>query len=114
MRDAPTVFVHWERFLGWLLDHTEKFPKRLRFTLTNRIDNLALDVFEQLVVARYSRDRQPVLERVNLELETLRLLLRVAHERRALDTGAFTHACEEIDAAGRMVGGWIRHQRAQA
>lgn len=114
MPDVPTVFVHWERFLAWLLDHTEKFPKRLRFTLTNRIDNLALDVFEQLVQARYSRERQAVLERINLELETLRLLLRMAHDRQVLDTRAFAHACEEIDAAGRMVGGWLRHQRTQA
>lgn len=114
MPDAPTVFVHWERFLGWLLDRTEKFPKRLRFTLTNRIDNLALDVFEQLIEARYSRDRHALLERINLELETLRLLLRLAHGRQMLDTRAFSHACEEIDTAGRMVGGWLRHQRMQA
>jgi hypothetical protein len=39
--------------LGWLLDHCAKWPKSARFTLTQRIENHALDVTEQLVLARY-------------------------------------------------------------
>jgi hypothetical protein len=107
--EVPTLFVHWEAFLNWLLDRTEKFPRRLRFTLTGRIDNLALDIYTRVVEARYRRDRISVLERLNLEL--LRLLLRLARDRRVLDPRAFAHACEAIDTAGRMVGGWLRQQR---
>lgn len=109
--DAPELFVHWEAFTGWLLSHTEQFPKRLRFTLTNRIDNLALDVYEGIVEVRYQRDRVRQLERLNLDLEKLRLLLRLAHRRQVIDTRSFRYACEAIDTAGRMVGGWLRHQR---
>jgi hypothetical protein len=39
--DLP-VFVHWFGFVKWLLPVTEKFPKGVRFTFSNRIDNLAL------------------------------------------------------------------------
>lgn len=109
--EVPVLFIHWEKFLGWLLDHTEKFPKRLRFTLTNRIDNLGLDIFEAIVEARFTRQRIPILERINLALEKLRLLLRLARDRRILDLGSFEYACREIDVAGRMVGGWLREQR---
>jgi hypothetical protein len=109
--DVPTLFVHWESFLNWLLDRTEKFPKRLRFTLTSRIDNLALDIYTRVVEARYRRDRVALLERLNLDLELLRLLLRLARDRRVLDHRAFAHACEQIDTAGRMVGGWLRYQK---
>jgi hypothetical protein len=112
--EVPELFAHWERLCGWLLARTEKFPKRVRFTFTTRIDNLALDVFERIVEARYTRERAAILARINLDLEKLRLLLRLVHEQRVLDARAFSYACREIDAAGRMVGGWLRHvQRAQ-
>ena len=109
--EVPVLFVHWERFLDWLLDRTERFPRRLRFTLTNRIDNLAFDIFESLVEARYQRQRVPILARINLDIEKLRLLLRIARDRGFLDRRSFDHACKEIDTAGRMVGGWLKHQR---
>ena len=110
MVEVPVLFVHWERFLSWLLDHTEKFPRRLRLTLTNRIDNMALGVFEALVEARYTKNRRSILARVNLELEKLRLLLRLARDRGCLSRRSFEHACKEINQAGRMVGGWIKHE----
>jgi len=111
--DAPVVFARWEALTGWLLGRTAKFPRRVRFTLSNRIDNLALDIFEALVEARYTRRRAPILRRINLDLEKLRLLLRLARDQQHLDYGAFARACEEIDAVGRMVGGWRKHASAR-
>ncbi len=107
--DVPVVFSKWEAFLGWLLDRTQKLPRRLRFTFTTRIDNLALDVFELLVEARYTKERAPMLRRINLNLEKLRLLLRLVRDQGHLDRRAFAHAVTEIDTVGRMVGGWLRY-----
>ena len=55
--DLP-VFIKWTEFLAWLLPTTEKFPHKVRFTFANRIDNLALDVIEDLVEARYAREKR--------------------------------------------------------
>jgi len=107
--EVPVVFARWEAFVGWLFERTEGFPRRLRPTITVRIENLALDVFEALVDARYDRGRRAALRRINHDLEKLRLLLRLAHTQRALAGRSFHHACEEIDTVGRMVGGWLRH-----
>ncbi len=107
--ETPVVFARWERFVGWLLDRNEKFPKRVAFTFRTRIDNLALDVFERLVEARYSRDRGPVLRRVNLDLEKLRLLLRLASDQAVLDEKAYLQAAGELQEVGKMVGGWLRN-----
>jgi hypothetical protein len=110
--EVPVVFARWERFVAWLLDRTEKFPRRVAFTFRTRIDNLALDVFERLVEARYQRDREPTLRRINLDIEKLRLLLRLSHEQRILDDKAFAHACGELAVVGRMIGGWRNQQLA--
>ena len=34
------IFTRWMQFLEWLLPVTEKFPKRVRFTFADRINNL--------------------------------------------------------------------------
>jgi hypothetical protein len=65
------LFILWSSFLEWLLDHTEKFPKHARFTLSGRIDNFALDILEGIVEARYSRSRVEVLKRVDMSMEKL-------------------------------------------
>ena len=105
------LFAQWFDFLKWLLATTEKFPKRLRFTLTERIDNLALDVIEELVEARYTRHKAEQLQAVNRKLERLRVLLRLAHEVAVLPHRGYEYASRSVDEAGRMVGGWIKQQQ---
>jgi len=102
------LFVLWSDFLHWLLDRTEKFPKHVRFTLSGRIDAYALDVFEGIVEARYTRTRMEILKRIDLALEKLRLLLRVVHQRRYLSHDQYEYASSIVHEAGRMVGGWIK------
>jgi hypothetical protein len=107
--DLP-VFVKWMEFLKWLLPATEKFPKSVRFTFSNRIDNLALDLVEDLVEARYSSEKRAILKRVNLRLEKMRLLLRLSHELRYLSHTGYEHAMRALNETGRMVGGWQKQQ----
>jgi hypothetical protein len=107
--DLP-VFVKWMEFLDWLLAATGRFPKQARFSFCRRIEGIALDVVEDLVEARYSRDKRATLRRANLRLEKLRVLLRLSHMRRYLSHDAFAHASKAINEAGRMLGGWIKQQ----
>ena len=104
------VLVHWEKTLHDLLGRTRKFPKSVRFTFSNRIDNLALDVYEALIEAKYSRDKVDILRRANLDIEKLRLLLRLCHDERFLDRRGFEYVAGALDEAGRMVGGWIKER----
>ena len=111
---VPVLLVHWERVLGELLDRTAKFPRRVRPTLTNRVENAALDVLEGLIEARYAHDRVAALARASLALDKLRVLLRISHHRRFLAHGAFERVSAQLDEAGRMLGGWLSHARGQA
>ena len=47
------VLAHWEAFVAWLLDCCGRWPRSVRFSLTQRLENHALDVLELMVVARY-------------------------------------------------------------
>ncbi len=103
------LFEHWNRFLDWLLDRLERFPKDTRFTLAQRMANLALDALEAVIEATYSRERLPILQRLNLILEKLRVLVRPAHRRRYLSDAQYEFAARELLTAGRMTGGWLKH-----
>ncbi len=101
------VLSRWEEFTGWLLDHTGRWPKSARFTLTQRIENHALDVTEMLVVARYDpRKRRNLLERTNLLLERMRFLFRIARKGNVMPKRGFEVAMRGVDETGRMLHGW--------
>ncbi len=111
--DPPIIFVKWSEFLRWLLPVTEKFPRHARFTLANRIDNLALDTIEDLVEARYTSNKRTILKRVNLRLEKLRILLRISCDRRHVSKQGYEHAMRAINEVGSMLGGWTKQQEAR-
>ena len=101
------VLAKWEEFTGWLLDHTAKWPKSARFTITQRVENHALDVTEDLVLARYEpRGRREILHRINLTLERMRFLFRLAVDARVMPKNGFETAVRQVDEVGRMLHGW--------
>ncbi len=106
---APVV-VLWERTTGQLLDHTMRFPRAVRFTFARRIDDLALDILERLVEARYAeRGRKlALLAEADGRLARLRALLRLATDRGYLSQGALLAVMKPVDETGRMLGGWRR------
>ena len=108
--DELPIISRWLQFLEWLLPITEKFPKRVRFTFADRINNLALDIAEELVEARYSRQKRPLLQKINLRLEKLRILLRLCHRLQYLPHAGYEHAMRQLNEIGQMLGGWIKQQ----
>ena len=108
-RDLP-IFVKWLEFLKWFLPTLEKFPKKARFTITNRIENMALDIVELLIEARYLKEKKSLLRKVNLYLEKIRILLRISHEAKMISTKAYNFASKSINEVGAMLGGWLKQQ----
>ena len=101
------VLQKWEETAAWLLNHTARWPKAARFTLTQRLDNHALDIVELLVQARYEPGvRRRVLPEINLRLERMRFLLRLARDSKLENASGFESAIRRIDEVGRMVHGW--------
>lgn len=101
------------RFLLWLVPAVEKFPRSHKFLLGDRIQSAALDVLEGLVEATYTRNRRPVLRGVNLKLEKLRLMFRLATDLKLLDLRRYEYAARHLDEIGRLVGGWLKTHDAK-
>ena len=56
----------------WSCEHTSRFPRNHRFVLGERIERNLYDLLETLIRAKYTKQRQPLLEKANLLLEILR------------------------------------------
>jgi len=101
-------------FAKWLLAHTQKFPKSLRFSLGVRIEERMLEILESAVIANRRRDKLALLARADEALESLRILVRLSHETRVLAPHSYEYAAREMDEIGKLLGGWIRQQRRPA
>jgi len=109
MDEELKIFVKWAEFLKWLLSTTEKFPKKIRFTFTTRIDNIALDILEDIIECRFEKGvRKETLRKTNMKLEKMRILLRFCHELVYLSTRQFEYAMVHINEVGKMAAGWIK------
>ena len=104
----PGALVGLYDLVKWYGERTERFPKPLRVTLGDRIDEKLLDMLELGVRARYTRRPTQLLRELNTELAVLRYLTRLAHDRGCLATSQYEFAARAIDEIGRQVGGWLK------
>ena len=60
----------------WSCNHTSRFPRNHRFVLGERIERNLYGLLETLIAAKYTKQRQRLLEDANLTLEFLRFQMR--------------------------------------
>jgi hypothetical protein len=105
--DSPILAKTYD-FLVWLIPQTLKFPKSQRFVLAQRLHSSALNFFELLIRARKVRPNRSILIDADVELEKVRLHLRLAHELGLLSGGQYEHASRLVVEIGRLLGGWLK------
>ena len=109
-RTGPALEVIYP-LVRWLIPTVDRFPRRQKFLLGDRLRSTALDGLARLVEATFTRDRSRLLNQVNVDLDKLRLLLRLARELGHLDARRYEHGARRPDEVGRLVGGWRRAHR---
>lgn len=113
MPNAPpelAILEKTQNLIVWSLRHIEKFPRVHRYGLGLRLEQRLDSLLEGLIEARYTRDRRPLLQRLNLELEFLRFQFRIANELRCLSTDSYGSASRFVNEIGQQLGSWIKSQ----
>ena len=84
--------------------------KQDRYTIWQRCENIILDILEGILLASqlFKDKKLPVLEKVSLKLNFLRIFLRLCKETRVIDNKKYLFLEEIVDEIGRMLGGWIK------
>jgi len=107
-RQSP-IFSRTSDFLLWLLNHTEKFPKSERFRMAKRLEDSAFSFYELLIEAtRTTKYKRQTLVRADVELEKLRLYVRMSQQRKLTSMSQYHFASGEMVEIGRLLGGWLK------
>ena len=92
----------------WIMARTERFPKNLRYSLAQKIDNICLEILELIVQAIYSQAKREPLSKVNLKLDVLRALIQMAFKMHHLSESQYAYISRGLLESGKMVGGWLK------
>ena len=103
-----TVIAKTYDLILWSCNHTSRFPRNHRFVLGERIERNLYNLLETLIRAKYTKQRQRLLEDANLALEILRFQMRLAKDLHCLKVESYGFAARSIDEIGRLIGGWLR------
>jgi len=76
--------------------------------LGKHIERNLYELLEILIRAKYTRNRQELLEQANLVLEILRFQMRLAKDLQCLKVDSYGFAAKAIDEIGKLVGGWLK------
>lgn len=107
MQESP-IFTKTFDMLAWLLPATLKFPREHRFVLAKRTQNSAFNFYEAITAASLSKEAMPHLQQADIELQRLRLYLRLCQRLEFFSGGQYKHISEMIEEIGKLLGGWMR------
>ena len=103
------LFEKWMDTTTWLMRRSQRWPKSLRASLTQRVENLALAMLEDLTTAAFNKARRErALRSADERLNRLRVLVRLARELEVLGPAAYEEGSARLGEAGRLIGGWRR------
>ncbi len=83
--------------------------------MARRLEDTAFSFYELLIQAvRTRRRKQNILLQADLELDKLRLYLRLSHARGLTSNKQYHYAAESLVEIGKLLGGWINSSAASA
>jgi len=119
MNESP-VFTRTYDFLLWLIPQVQKFPRSHRFGLAERIQRLAFDFQDGLVVAGCATivaagkskgpARRSLLNDADIHLEQIRLWVRFARDNHLMTVRQYEHAARMMAEVGRLLGAWLKQE----
>ena len=83
-------------------------PKTSRYTLAEIIDKYFIQTIESILVASFleKQEKQPFIRKAIISLDTLKFLLYIVWEIKALDNQKYISLSEKLAEAGKQLGGW--------
>ena len=109
MNESP-LFVRTYDFLLWFIPHVQKFPRIYRFTLSERVQRLALDFQDTIVAAGKSKgsSRREKLYQADIQLEQLRVWIRFSRDGNLITIKQYEHAIRQLKEVGNLLGAWLK------
>lgn len=112
MEEIPIVQKTYD-LIKWYVPILNRLPKNHRFLLGDRMVSGLYDFLEQLIKARFEKDKLARLEDLNSHLAILRYQTRLLLDFQQMDIRRFEYVSKLINEIGAELGGWIKQQGKQ-
>lgn len=99
------------QFVVWLYALLNRLPRHHRPILGYQLHRLALCLLTTIIQANAQRDRaaRQILQRqIVVDLDTLRILIRLTKDVRLMSIKQYVYATEKLNEIGRMLTAWMR------
>ena len=103
-------------FMKYLIPVLSKYPRDQKFTLGDRIQNLAHEILDDLITAYYSRAGDEKLERLqkaNVKLERLRYSIRLSHDLKCINNEKYGALSRQTNEIGGTLGNWLKNLQSR-
>jgi len=106
-KEAP-IYPLVHNMLAWLTPHLEGWPRPQRFFLAQQVLATATQFYRLLLRARKVgiEERRRTLLDADVELETLKALLRLGQELHYMSTEQYAYISRLLVDIGKQLGGW--------
>ena len=115
--DKFIIYTKAVDFITWLFPAVNRFPKSQRFVLGQQIEIAALKFLEGIIRANLQKEkaeRRKFLTDLDVDLQVLRSLLRVAYVLKFLSHAQFEFSLERTTELGKILGGWVKQTASAA
>jgi hypothetical protein len=112
-QDLPIIAKTYD-LIAWYVPILNKLPRDQKFALGDRIVNNLYTLLEELILARYERDKLARLEALNGRLDVLRHQTRLMKDFDLIEVNRYGQASKLINEVGTNLGGWIKYLKQVA
>ena len=89
----------------------DKVPKRDKFGIYLKIENICLDTLQVAINAalKSKEEKKPLLLDLHLKVENLKHLIRICHDLKILETTPYIYLEEKLQEISKMALGWLKY-----
>ncbi|MCL1490215.1 MAG: diversity-generating retroelement protein Avd [Pseudanabaena sp. Salubria-1] len=97
--------------IKWYIPIINRLPRIHKFAIGDRITKFLYEMLEDLIIARYTRDKILILEKLNAKLYILRHQSRLLFDFTLIEEKRYIHINTQLHEIGSEIGGWLKQQK---
>jgi len=100
-------------FYKQLCAYSSKIPKRARFGVYLKIENICLEILCLILTASFQTktEKLPTLNTARVQIETLKPLVRITCELKIISQQQYLYLEKSLQEMSKMTNGWIKYLR---
>ncbi|OHA70811.1 MAG: hypothetical protein A3F15_01235 [Candidatus Wildermuthbacteria bacterium RIFCSPHIGHO2_12_FULL_40_12] len=108
--EAPLIHVFCD-FYKKIYFISQKIPKRDRFGIFAKIENICLEIINLIIAAslEIKINKFPILTSARIKIETLKRLIRITYELNVIERKKYLNLESDLQEISKMTNGWIKY-----